>query len=369
MARTRRKKFTEEEKVEAERQIEESARRVDFYITEYSVELLAKKLKDGEYYIPEYQRNFVWEEQRKSKFIESVIMGLPIPFLFFWEDPETGRFEIVDGSQRLRTLKEFIYDGMVLQQLEELDLINGMTFEDLSLARKRKVNNRSIRGIVLSQSTDQATRLDMFERINTGSLGAQEVEIRRGALAGPFMDLIIELSENSLLKELAPVSRNKAKLREYEELVTRFFAYSDAFTSENGFEGYRDKPARFHFYYVRRMNAAFLESPELAEEYRDRFEKMLVFVERVFPEGFRKGPNAKTTPRVRFESISVGSFLAYTRDPELYSLAVADFGDLREWLDSIEYRKIVTSDGANSKRLLLGRVNVVAERLLGSRDG
>ncbi len=71
----------------AEAQIQERSKRIEYYITEYSVELLAKKMKDGEYVVPPYQREFTWEEQRKWRFIESIIMGLPIPFLFFWEDP------------------------------------------------------------------------------------------------------------------------------------------------------------------------------------------------------------------------------------------------------------------------------------------
>ena len=67
------------------------------YITEYSVEILANKVRSGDYVVPAYQRAFTWEPQRKSKFIESLIMGLPIPFLFFWE-MSSGQLEIVDGS-------------------------------------------------------------------------------------------------------------------------------------------------------------------------------------------------------------------------------------------------------------------------------
>ena len=67
----------------AENQIVEQSKRIDFYLTEYSVELLASKMQSGEFVIPEYQREDVWEPARKSRFIESLLMGLPIPFLFF----------------------------------------------------------------------------------------------------------------------------------------------------------------------------------------------------------------------------------------------------------------------------------------------
>jgi Protein of unknown function DUF262 len=56
--------------------------------------------------VPVYQREFSWEHERRSRFIESLLMGLPVPFLFFWESPETGKLEVVDGSQRLRSIEE-----------------------------------------------------------------------------------------------------------------------------------------------------------------------------------------------------------------------------------------------------------------------
>ena len=88
----------------AEEEIVERSRRIEFYMTEYSVELLAEKMAREDLVIPAYQREFTWETSRKSRFIESLVMGLPIPFLFFWE-MENGKLEIVDGSQRLRTLR------------------------------------------------------------------------------------------------------------------------------------------------------------------------------------------------------------------------------------------------------------------------
>src|SRR5690625_3520371 len=115
----------------AEAQIVEQSKRIDFYITEYSVEMLAQKVRDNEYVVPDYQREFTWEPRRKSRFIESLLMGLPIPFIFFWEMPD-GRLEIVDGSQRLRTIAEFIYGGFQLDDLDPLTHLTGFVFDDLA---------------------------------------------------------------------------------------------------------------------------------------------------------------------------------------------------------------------------------------------
>src|SRR4051812_21427955 len=139
---------TPEQIAAAEAQIVEQSKRIEFYITEYSVELLAQKMQSGEFEIPAYQREDTWEPARKSRFIESLLMGLPIPFLFFWESPDTGKLEIVDGSQRLRTIQQFVLGDMVLGELDELSALEGLRFADLPESRQRKVKNRSIRGIV-----------------------------------------------------------------------------------------------------------------------------------------------------------------------------------------------------------------------------
>ena len=84
------------------------------------------------------------------------------PFLFFWEMPN-GKLEIVDGSQRLRSIEEFVLGDFRLGELEGLTLLSGFKFSELPESRKRKINNRSIRGIVLSEHADEQARFDMFE--------------------------------------------------------------------------------------------------------------------------------------------------------------------------------------------------------------
>ncbi|MBI3774940.1 MAG: DUF262 domain-containing protein [Gammaproteobacteria bacterium] len=177
-------------------------------MTEYSVELLANKVRKGDFSVPPYQREFTWENERRSRFIESVIMGLPIPFLFFWEMRD-GLLEIVDGSQRLRTIEDFVLGDFRLSELGSLPSISGFRFTDLPESRQRKIMNRSIRGIILNEHADEQARFDMFERINTGSKTANMAEVRRGALAGQFMSLVIELAQLPVFVELAPVPKKQ----------------------------------------------------------------------------------------------------------------------------------------------------------------
>ena len=218
------KKIAPELVAQAEEQIVQQSKRIEFYVTDYSVELLADKMKAGDFVVPAYQRAFTWEKERKSRFVESLIMGLPIPFLFFWEMPN-GKLEIVDGSQRLRTVEEFVLGDFRVGKLASLTAMSDFRFADLPESRQRKIKNRSIRGIILNEHADDQARFDMFERINTSSKVANKAEVRRGALGGPFLAMVIELSQDPLFVELAPVSKKLVAEREHEEFVTRFFAY------------------------------------------------------------------------------------------------------------------------------------------------
>lgn len=350
--------FTDDYIDRAEAQIAEQSKRIEFYLTEYSIELLASKMRNGDFEIPGYQREFTWEEERKSRFIESLLMGLPIPFLFFWEKSD-GKLEIVDGVQRLRTIEEFLYDDFVIGDLEELSLLTGLCFEDLPASRQRKLKNRSIRGIVLNEHADEQARFDLFERINTGSKIANKAEVRRGALGGPFLELVISLAKEENFTKLAPVSEKQFKEREREELVTRFFAYSDSL------EEYNDRVSPFLFEYTKKMNKVFELSPEIANTYRKRFLDVMGFVSRNFPWGFRRAEKGTVTPRSRFEAIAIGSYLALQERPDLASQTIK----VDKWLGGTEFKKVTGADGANAIGRLRGRINFVRDRLLGVENG
>lgn len=345
---------TPEEMDLAEAQIVEQSKRIEFYLTEYSVELLANKMKENEFVVPKYQREFTWENDRKSRFIESLIIGLPIPFLFFWEMPD-GRLEIVDGSQRLRTICEFIKYDFRLGDLESLTALSGFTFNELPESRQRKIQNRSIRGIVLNEHADEQARFDLFDRINTSSKIANKAEVRRGALTGPFMEVIAQLAQDPVFVRLAPASKKEEDERSREELVTRFFAYGD------GLDDYKDRPSEFLFNYVKRMNDRIQEEPHILNEKVDEFHLVMSAVSDIFPHGFRRTPNGKFTPNSRFEAIALGTKLALE---ERSNLLQDKELDVSQWAFDKVFRDVIGSDGANAKAKLINRMNFVKNKLL-----
>ncbi|HVA50082.1 MAG TPA: DUF262 domain-containing protein [Pirellulales bacterium] len=345
---------TPEQVERAEAQIVEQSKRIEFYLTEYSVELLANKMHNGDFEIPWYQREDTWEPERKSRFIESLLMGLPIPFLFFWEKP-SGSLEIVDGSQRLRTIDQFVLGDLRLGELSQLTEVAGLCFKDLPLSRQKKIKNRSIRGIILNEHADEVARFDMFERINTGSKIATKAEVRRGALVGKFTDLVIELSRDALFIELAPVPEPSVNRRMREELVTRFFAYGD------GLEDYKDRPAEFLFQYTKNMNSYFEKHPAAIKKYRERFASTMAFCKRAFPLGFKKTKRGIDTPKTRYEALAIGAYLALKERPSLKEQTP----DVSGWIEGEDFMRWTKSGGANPKAALGGRLNFVRDKLLG----
>ena len=332
-------------------------------ITEYSVEGLANKVREGEYYVPEYQRNLVWDSRTKSRFIESVLIGLPIPFLFLWQDAE-GRFEIVDGSQRLRTLTEFIDDQHRLNGLELLTEANGFYYSDFEQSRRRRFNSQSIRGIILDNDTPPSVRTEMFSRINTGGKTANEAEIRRGSLPGPVTDLIKELAESDHFSRMTPLGPKLIASREREELVVRFFAYLAGFEDPRGeLFGYKDQPRRYIYDYLNTENRKATEDISIVSGHRHRFMNTIGFISETFPNGFLKPGGRTQVPRVRYEAISIGSALALADRPELANANL----DISGWIDGADFKQVTTSDGANVRSKLVNRIRYVKEKLRGSQ--
>lgn len=356
---------TEAQREAAETEIREQKRVVDYDTIEYPVEVLVEKYLKGhetetnELFVPDYQRDFTWDDRRRSKFIESLLVGLPIPYLFVADvtdedDERSGRLEIVDGSQRVRTLAAFIQGELVLGDLEKLKALNGFSYADLPSSRQRRFRQTTLRMIRLTEQADEETRRDIFERINTGSDPLNDMEKRRGIRPGPFTDLVVICAANPLFHSLAPLPDAAVKRREREEFVLRFFAYL------NNYEAFKREVHSFMTEYLNDMNER-LKSGERPEPYVAEFERMLAFVQKHFEHGFSKGAQHSRTPRVRYEAISVGSALALREKPDL------EPGPTK-WVSSERFQQLTTSDSSNSKPKLEARIHFVRDRLLGRRQ-
>lgn len=350
MARTK-SKFSEAELRDIELQVNDLSINYDYKTKDYPFEVIVNKFGEESdptvtLYVPEYQRAFIWGPERQSRFIESVLLGVPLtPFLVSEDD--NNRLEIIDGSQRIRTLIAFSENNLRLRKLDKLDKINSAKYKDLPKKLQNTINNRDFKVIVVSDKADQTVRKDIFSRINTSSADLTDSEIRKGAYSGEFYDLILELKDNKLLRDVCPVSKAKEKRGEYEELILRFFAYSDKYAD------FKHDVAAFLNSYLDDKNSDGIDK----REYAERFIRMLEFVKKHFPIGFRKESNSNSTPRVRFEAISVGVHLALETNPDVVPIHM-------NWLTSKNFKVHTTSDSSNNKFKLKQRVQFVRDCLL-----
>ena len=151
---------------------------------------------------PEYQRRTVWDDQKRSLFIESLLLNVPIPpvFLYEWE---LSRYEVMDGQQRLNAIVDFYDNGFPLRGLERWHEINGSRFRDLPETLQRGLDRRRISATVLVVGSTEDAKPDrgdirklVFERLNTGGQQLNAQELRNCLFAGSFNELLIKLSSD-----------------------------------------------------------------------------------------------------------------------------------------------------------------------------
>ncbi|MCU6554971.1 DUF262 domain-containing protein [Klebsiella pneumoniae] len=351
----------------ADNDIRLAQRNIGYNVREWTVEVIVQKYGENldidanELFIPDYQRDYKWDVKTASRFIESILLDFPIPYLYiadvFNEDPELdGRVEIIDGSQRIRAIHYFWNNEFELKDLKELKSLEGFKFSDLLASRQRRFLRASLRFIELKGDVEEQHRRDLFERINSGVKRLEAMEVRHGSDAATsifYRDVISPCSVNPLFSQLAPLSDRKRSNGDHRELVLRFFAYL------NDLDNYKGFVAPFIDQYMNTQ--ANQVTQQNVSSYTDEFEKMLQFVNAHFPMGFKKTPTSKTTPRARYEAIAVGTALALRSNPQLLEPAQP----ISDWLFEAEFEGIVTADSANNTTQLKNRIFYVRDKLLG----
>ena len=125
---------------------------------------------------PDFQRNLVWSQEKKSGFIESIILNIPLPPLYFNQDKQ-GNWIVVDGLQRSTTLRDFVTNKFPLKGMKALPWLNGKRFRDLEDIRAR-IEDKGLLYYLIKPSVHLSVIHDIFNRINTGGTQLQRQEIR-----------------------------------------------------------------------------------------------------------------------------------------------------------------------------------------------
>ncbi|MCP4581672.1 MAG: DUF262 domain-containing protein [candidate division Zixibacteria bacterium] len=199
------------------------------YGADYPVDGLVKRIKNQSIFVPPFQRNYVWSHKMASRFIESLLLGLPVPGIFLSKEEDSRKLKVIDGQQRLRTL-QFFYDGVFEPNKIKFELADvneqfcGVTYDSLSDEDRRNLDDCIIHAIVIKQdqpSSDESSVYEIFERLNTGGQKLYPQEIRSCIYHGLFNDMLNRLNENSQWRE---IFGKPSKRRRDQELLLRFFA-------------------------------------------------------------------------------------------------------------------------------------------------
>jgi hypothetical protein len=235
------------------------------YGADYPVDGLVKRIRNGNIYIPEFQRGFVWDIKTASRFIESLLIGLPVPGIFLSKDQES-KLIVIDGQQRLRTIQYF-YDGKIPihgdydfeesntdgkvfalkldgndNSSEELgNKFNNKTYNTLSDEERRRLDDAIIPATIIKQDipeNDDSSIYQIFERLNTGGIKLTSQEIRACIYHGEFNKLLIELNKNSQWQDIfnGKITGNfrpDPRMKD-QELILRFLALHSASIDYDG---------------------------------------------------------------------------------------------------------------------------------------
>lgn len=202
--------------------------------TDWTVSTVVDQLRRGRFDLePAFQRRDVWSDVRRSRFIESLLLGIPVPQIILAERREArGKFIVLDGKQRLRSLQRFAgLDGtpMRLTGLEVLTELNGVSYEDLTADAARDssaaaLENAAIRAVVLRGWANESLLYLTFLRLNSNVVGLSPQELRRALHPGPFMDFVMQRSsESEAIRNFLRTKAPDFRMRD-AELLTRHIA-------------------------------------------------------------------------------------------------------------------------------------------------
>lgn len=249
---------------------------------DYSVEYLFNLIKKGKIVLEvPFQRKHIWKNDKASMLIESIIMNVPIPPLYFAEE-EDGRWLVLDGLQRLYSILNYYDNEFALTKVEVLEELQKMKYKDLPPKAKSLLDDGLLRVNIIKKDSHRDIKYDIFMRLNRGAVTLNYQELRNCLYRGNLNDAAKEIcSENkdflSMLKQKKPHQRYLDV-----EFVIRYFAISDNLVSRDGeifIEGYKGKLVTFLNEYMDKNKDCSLTDKE---DYKDRFNNTIKKLKIVF---------------------------------------------------------------------------------------
>lgn len=327
---------------------------VSSYGADYSVDGIVKRLEKKQILVPSFQRSYVWDIKKASRFIESLILGLPVPGVFLSRDPydkktSPNQMLIIDGQQRLLSLQKF-YKGRFEDKIFKLesvcDELEGKTYGDLSPDDQSRLDDAIIHATIIKQDApeeDNSSIYMIFERLNTGGMLLQPQEIRACIYYGEFNDLLNKLILNESWRSL--YNKVNPRMKE-QELILRFFALYYHYAE------YKKGMKKLLNTFMQQNRSLNIHTKE---ELTNLFNKSIDFiVSAKGKEAFRRGKAVNAT---LFDSIMIGVTKRLQDSPMSKEECCQKYDELIQDLQYIEYTSTSTSDEKQVK----GRIEKAIE--------
>ncbi|UTJ05372.1 DUF262 domain-containing protein [Arcobacter roscoffensis] len=328
-------------------------------------ELLDMYLNEELVIAPDYQRLFRWSQEKSSRFIETLILELPLPPIFVIE-VEEGKYELIDGLQRISSYIQFRgelsdKDNLILKDCDIVPDLNGLSYDDFPKTLQIKLKRNFIRVEVLRKESDTSLRYHMFKRLNSGGEILSEQEIRNCTiriLNPKINEFIIEMSGYQPFKNVtSKIKSEDIEKKKNEELVLRFF------TLKNYLEHY-DKYDSIDDYLTHYME--LIASEDVIFDYNDErihFKKTFDILDNILGENiFSTKLNGNRFGRnfvlYYFDGLVLGiqKYLEKIIQHNKYADLVSIIQDIK---DNDEFYRARTGSKSNTKK----RIQIVESKL------
>lgn len=301
--------------------------KIDITTKHLTIDLLIKRLKADPIEIdlaPAFQRKSdLWDDQKQSQLIESLLIKFPLP-AFYFDGSDNNRWLVVDGLQRLSSLRNFvILKKLKLKGLEFLNKLEGFGFDDLPRNLQRQIEEAQITAYIINPGTPEEVKFNIFKRINTGGLILNSQEIRHALNQGIPATFVAELAEIKAFKEATENAINPNRMMD-REFVTRFVAFY--------LHPYTDYIPDLDTYMNKAMNDIKKLSVQQKDKIKADFSKSMEMAKKIFDNwAFRKSDKY---PEKR-KPINKALF-------EVWSVSLAKLNENQK--DQIEFKKEILFD-------------------------
>lgn len=346
-----------------------------FNITSWGADMSFRELinmyDDDELLKPELQRKYVWEKPEASRFIESILLGLPIPSIFLANTKENNKL-IIDGYQRIMTIYDYVKKGIFSKDGKVFKLTNnekinsrwrGKSFNELSDFEQKKIRQTTIHAIIFEQKhpkENDSSLFQIFERINTSGKVLKSQEIRNCVYQGKLNSLLFDLNKNQNWRKLFGSDIEDARMNDLE-FILRFLALSD-----NEIKSKQDGQISLKLFLNNFMGKTDNNLQPNIVKFKSDFENTILQIEKSFGVVAFKNLNSENNYQSRFhptifDSISIATNYCIHKGVDIDSIQNIKTRH-KELLQNTQF-KIFTSTRTTNIEHINGRINLASKIL------